>query len=280
MYQSANDIVCIPTNRETILIGTPGSFGVIHQDVLARGRGEINSIVAQMFAQPGIAETLRPHLRTWGLESSNLRNMTNAVLRNWIGGRAVQGSLALAIIADPMVAFVSHIQRQENTMAKAVSFKEDKAAKDDDEDEEEEELLPPDIETRFLITFDMVPQHLGLEARKKVDELIEIEGIETFAAGILIWIGSQFVPGLHLVVAAANMPSTSGLVLRALESVSNCILDLEKITKRSEAERIAEVMAGSIGILAINGVLSRILVAGQITRGPSGSTQGGLRKRR
>lgn len=278
MYQSANDIICIPTNRETILIGSPGSFGVIHQDVLARGRGEINSIVAQMFAQPGIAETLRPHLRTWGLESSHLRNMTNAVLRNWIGGRAIQGSLALAIVADPMVAFVSHIQRQENTMAKAVAFKEDKASKDDDE--EEEELLPPDIETRFLITFDMVPQHLGLEARKKVDELIELEGIETFAAGILIWIGSQFVPGLHLVVAAANMPSTSGLVLRALESVSNCILDLQKITKRSEAESIAEVMAGSIGILAINGVLSRILVAGQITRGPSGSTQGGLRKRR
>lgn len=278
MYQSANDIVCIPTNRETILIGSPGSFGVIHQDVLARGRGEIDGVVAQMFAQPGIAEALRPHLRTWGLESFHLRNMNNAVLRDWIGGRAIQGSLALAIVADPMVAFVSHIQRQENTMARAVAFKEDKASKDDEE--EEEELLPPDIETRFLITFDMVPQYLGLEARKKVDELIELEGIETFAAGILIWIGSQFVPGLHLVVAAANMPSTSGLVLRSLESVSNCILDLKKITKRSEAETIAEVMAGSIGILAINGVLSRILVAGQITRGPSGSTQGGLRKPR
>jgi len=269
MHHSANDIVSLSTNRETILIGSPGAFGVIHRDVLAHGRGEIGRVIAHIFSLPGVVENLRPSLRRWGVESTTLTRMDKAALRTWLSGQAQRGALAIAIVPDPMIAFAGHVHRQEHAMAKATGLREHQNY--------DGELLPPDIESRFLSAFEMVPQHLGQEARKRVTEIADTAGMEMLATGILIWVGSHFVPGLHLVVVASDRFAMSGEVMRAMETVGTCITDLQKLSKRSELEPLSRILAGAIAVLAINGVLTRLLLAKQITHGQSSSTSGKAR---
>ena len=223
MHQSAHDILAISTTRESILVGTPGAFGVIHADDVSKGRGEIENAVDHMFRMPGIDIVVRSNARRLGLDAGALKRMDRTALRTWVTKQAIRGALCVAVVPEPIITFSSHVDHQQHSVAQAQALR--KILEKDDEDEKEgegdgrpggqEEALPRTLEARFLIVLDKVAGNLHGEAKKRFLELSDRAGIEMIAVGLLIWMGASFVPGLNLVVVANDLPAMSGHVMRA-----------------------------------------------------------------
>ncbi len=273
MHQSANDILSITTNRETLLIGPCGAFGVIHKDDILHGRAEIENAIDRVLSEPGIEHTLRANTRRLGLEPAALKRLDHSGFRRWLTGQAVRGAVGVCLVPDPEIAFSAHVHRQEHAVAQAASLL--KILESDDE------ALPRDVESRFLLILDMVPDHLSDEAKKRFNDIIADVGIEMIAVGLLVWLGAHMVPGLNLVVLAFDLYFLSGEVLRAMETVAECILLVQKATKRTELEEISKILAGAIAVLVIQGVLRKFLRAKKTTRGqtkPGGSGRDRFKK--
>lgn len=271
-HQSANDIACILTMRETIMIGPPAAFSVTHGEIPVNGRGEIENVMSRVFRFPNFPDTLRKHTRQWGLDPSALKRLDDAGLRTWLSGQIERGALSIALVPDPAVSRGPHITGQELAMEQALRLR------DRSNFDEDDEILPPDLESRFLILFDLLPDLLSHDLKKKIEELTDIVGLQELAAGFLIWLGPDEVPGLHLVIFGSNRHAASGDLQHALDSVRDCIEKLQKVGKRSEVEDIAPVMAEAVGILSMKGALSRLLTAKTIARGQASSKSGGIRK--
>ncbi|MEM8811310.1 MAG: glycohydrolase toxin TNT-related protein [Pseudomonadota bacterium] len=257
----------ITTNRETILMGPAGAFGVIHKDDLLHGRGEIEHALDRIFHQPGVEEILRANVRRIGLEPAALKRLDRAAFRRWLSGHAYRGAISLALVPDPNVAFSAFVHRQEHSIEEAAHLRDLSISSD--------EVLPRDIETRFLILMKMVPEHMHGEARAKFEEMVKQIGIEMIAVGLLIWLGAHFVPGLNLVVLALDLFVLSGEAIRAVEVAADCIKKVSEATKKSELEPIAKIMAGAIAVLVVNGLLAKLLRAKQVTRQQTQSNRRG-----
>lgn len=269
--QSVDGIACIPTSRETVLIGPPGAFGVAHRNVAVSGRGDIGSLLTRIFTFPELTGIIRKHARQWGMEPTALRRLSDTELRSWLGGQVERGALCVALVPDPAIARAPYITGQEQAMEQALMLQDQVFADDD-------EILPPDLESRFLIAFDMLPPLLSADIKKRLEDLIDLVGLKDLAVGFLLWLGPNHVPGLHLVVFAANRQAASGEILHALDTVRECIKRLQKVSKRSEIEDIAPTLAEAVKVLSANEALSRLLRARTIARGQSSSSAGGLRK--
>jgi hypothetical protein len=251
--RSATDILSISTGRETILIGPLSSFGAEAAAVVLRERYSILQALELFASRPNAEEILRPHLRRWGLDPVSSRGPTRHELVALLARAAATGAIGIVRVPEVTLTFAGASLDEE---FKQASIKPVTGPH-----------LPPDLSDRMMIVLEMVPQYLEGETRMALEEAIRDLGTGVIVGAVVAWIGAHFIPGVNLAMLAFDVFFLSTEVLHALERAHQVLQDVQKAKSRAELEPAAIAFATVISVLAVNGVLGRLLKAKTLTKG-------------
>ena len=258
--RSAADILSISTGRETILIGPLSSFGVQSAKSVLRERHSVFQTLQVFVSRPNAEEMVRPHLRRWGIDSVSIRASSRHSLIEALARAAAMGTIGVARVPEVTLAFAG--ASLDDQVGKAKPFAV------------EGPHLPPGLADRMAIVFALAPDYMEGETKLAFDEAVKSLGMTVIVGGVCAWIGAHFIPGVNIAMLAFDLFFLSTEVLHALEKAAEIIEDVRVAKSRKDLEPAAQAFAMVLGVLIVNGILSRLLKAKSLTKGV-GKTGGG-----
>ena len=242
MSRAAADIVSLGSARETLFIGPLSAFPVQARRVLLRDRLSLRDALAAFLSRPGAEEQVRPFLHRWGIDTAAVRAGGRGELAEVLARAAGGGVIAVALAADPVVAFSRVTQELDARMA--------------------QEGTSDDFPGRLRIVVRLVAEHLEGTVRQE---------FEALAAGddraLLAGLAAMAVPGLSLSILGASLFTLPGSVLEAIDRLGEVLEAVRRLPSDAQLPALAEAVAGVLAVLLREGVLRRLVDARFAVRG-------------
>lgn len=236
MSSSATDIVSLRSARETLFVGPLSAFPVQARRVLLRDRLSLRDALAASLSRPGAEERVRPFLRRWGIDTAAVRAAGRGELAEVLARAAGSGVIAVALAADPVVAFSKMTEDLDARMA--------------------QEGTADDFPGRLRVVVRLVPAHLAGTVRQE---------FEALAAGderaLLAGLAAMTLPGVSLSILGSSLFTVPGSILEAIDRLGEVLEAVRRMPSDAPLPELAEAAAGSLAVLLREGVLRRLVDA-------------------